>query len=76
MYAALLHLHSYNRWLVLGSAAVVLGVSWRAFLGDRAYGSAERVSSRVFMRLLDVQVLLGLGLYAVSPIVSVALGDL
>jgi len=76
LYAALLYLHSYNRWLVLSSAAVNLAVSWRAFLWGRAYGSAQRTSSRAFMRLLDVQVLLGLGLYALSPLVRMALGDL
>ncbi|MGE3600571.1 MAG: hypothetical protein AB7N70_34025 [Dehalococcoidia bacterium] len=76
MYTALLYLHSYNRWLVLASAAAALVLSWRAFLARRGYGPAERTSSRVFMRLLDVQVLLGLGLYALSPIVRIALGDL
>ena len=76
MYPTLLYLHSYNRWLVLAAAAVALAATWRAFLRARSYGRAEKLSARVFARLLDVQVLLGLALYALSPIVRVALGDL
>jgi hypothetical protein len=76
VYATLLYLHGYNRWLVLSAAAVALAVSWRAFLRARSYGRAEQLSAHAFARLLDVQVLLGLALYALSPIVRIALGDL
>jgi hypothetical protein len=76
MYATLIYLHSYTRWLVLAAAAVALAASWRAFLSARAYGRTEQLSARVFARLLDVQVLLGLALYALSPLVRTALGDL
>jgi hypothetical protein len=75
MYPTLLHLHSYTRWLVLAAALVALALSWRAFLGTRSYGRPEQLSTRVFARLLDVQVLLGLALYALSPVVRAALAD-
>lgn len=75
MYPTLLYLHSYTRWLVLAAALVALAVSWRALLGTRAHGRPEQLSARVFARLLDVQVLLGLALYALSPVVRAALAD-
>jgi len=76
VYTTLLYLHGYNRWLVLSAAAVALTAPWRAFLRARSYGRAEQLSAHAFARLLDGQVLLGLALYALSPIVRIALGDL
>lgn len=76
MYTALLHVHSYNRWLVLLSGAVALVVAYRGWLGGGAYGRVESFSGRAFRGLLDLQVLLGLALYALSPIVRAGLGDL
>ncbi len=76
MYAVVLYAHSYNRWLVLVAAALALFASYRGWLGGRAYGRAEAVASRGFAGLLDLQVLLGLVLYALSPIVRAGLGDL
>jgi hypothetical protein len=68
--------HSYNRWLVLGACVAALVTAWVAWLGDRPYERRVHLSSRVFARLLDLQVLLGLGLYALSPLVRMGLADL
>jgi hypothetical protein len=76
MYTLLLYLHSYNRWLVLLAAAVALWTSWRGWLGGGAWGRTEDIAARAFRGLLDLQVLLGLVLYGLSPIVRTALGDL
>ena len=69
-------MHGYNRWLVLFAAALTLFVSYRGWLGGRAYGRADALAGRAFAGLLDLQVLLGLVLYALSPIVRTGLGDL
>jgi hypothetical protein len=76
VYTTLLYLHSYNRWIVLIAAAIALAATWRALLRARSYGRAEQLAARAFARLLDVQVVLGLAVYALSPVVRVALGDL
>jgi len=76
MYAVLLYVHSYNRWLVLLSGAVALVVTYRSWLGVGAYGRVESLSGRTFRGLLDLQVLLGLALYGLSPIVRTGLRDL
>lgn len=75
-YALTLYAHSYNRWLVLIAAALALGAAHRGWWGGRAYGSVEAATGRAFRGLLDLQVLLGLVLYALSPIVRAGLDDL
>jgi hypothetical protein len=76
MYTLVLYLHSYNRWLVLLGGALALWTSYRGWLGGGAWGPGERRASQAFRGLLDLQVLIGLLLYALSPIVRTALGDL
>ena len=76
MYTALLYAHSWNRWLVLVAAAAALFASYRAWLFARAFGRVETDAARAFRGLLDLQVLLGLVLYALSPIVRMGWGDI
>lgn len=76
IYTVVLYVHGYNRWLVLLAAVLALFVSYRGWLGGRAYGRIEALTSRAFAGLLDLQVLLGLVLYALSPIVRAGLADL
>jgi hypothetical protein len=61
---------------IAGAAAIALYASYRGWLGGRAYGRGEAAAGRAFTGLLDLQVLLGLVLYALSPIVRTGLGDL
>ena len=65
MYGVLLLVHSWLRWAVLaaGIAAVARG------------GARGDAPGKWFTILLDVQVLLGLLLYFVSPLTRAALGD-
>ena len=61
---------------MLAAAAASLGASYAGWLGGRAYGPVARISARAFTDLLGLQVLIGLVLYAVSPLVRTGLGDL
>ena len=71
-YPTILTIHSYWRWLVLLSACTVLIVAvlgWKRRLCFRPLG---RRAGLLHVAVLDVQLLLGLGLYSVSPYVRVA----
>ncbi|HLV66244.1 MAG TPA: cytochrome c [Polyangiaceae bacterium] len=76
LYVVTLYLHSYVRWLVLGLAVAVLV---RSILGVRHQRAWERTDERVqtaFLRVLDVQFLLGLTLYVgLSPIARAFFGN-
>ena len=76
MYNAVLLLHSWVRWLVL-IAGIVLVVRSAMGVGGRARWSAtEERLAQAFLGGLDLQLLLGLLLYAVlSPFVRLAMSD-
>lgn len=76
MYTALLYAHSWNRWLVLGMALAALSTTYEGWLRGRTYSRPADLSGRAFARLLDLQVLLGLILYGLSPIAHTGLADL
>jgi hypothetical protein len=61
---------------VLVAAAASLATICVTWLRDRTYGREVDVSGRIFARLLDIQVLLGLILYGLSPLVRLGLADL
>lgn len=76
MYAAVLFLHSWARWLVLVLAllAVVRAIAGAA--GRRPWTPADERVGALFVRTLDVQFLLGLLLYlGLSPITRAAFSD-
>lgn len=75
-YLTILTIHSDLRWLVLlfGIVSVVIGlVGWQKQLAFRPLG---RTAGIVFIATFDVQFLLGLWLYVISPIVRFALIDI
>lgn len=61
---------------MLLAAASALFVSYREWIGRGTYGRGVRLTARAFFDALSLQVLLGLVLYAVSPLVRNGLGDL
>ncbi len=76
MQDTLLGIHSVTRWLILlfGIWAViraVMGVS-----GKSAYTAADTKAGLFFMIFLDIQFLLGIILFFVSPLIKAALGDM
>ncbi len=83
MFEMVLGLHNLARWLVLAAGLWAVIVIWRGWLGRRPWTAREMTAARIYVGLLDLQMLLGLLLYAVfSPLthdafrhVGVAMGD-
>ncbi len=76
MYVALLHTHNVTRWIVLVAAVVALVLALQAWLGNRPFEQRHRFANLAFVASMDVQLLIGIALYAVSPLVQVALSDM
>jgi hypothetical protein len=77
MYATLLFLHSWLRWLVLIAGIVAILYSWTGFFSGRAFGARARAITKTFVGLLDLQLLVGLLLYTVfSPVTHAAFANM
>ena len=76
MHRALLTAHSLNRWLVVVLLFIVLGRGIVGWARGREWTRRDDVTGRLLIIVLDVQLLLGLALYAVSPIVRAGWSDL
>lgn len=76
MYVALLHTHNLTRWLVLVAAAIALVLALSGFLGRRRHERPHRLANLAFVISMDVQLLIGLALYVVSPLVQAAMRDM
>ena len=76
MASVLLIVHSYFRWLVL--LAGVYAVARMAIGQSRnsPLTAADRTAGRLFVASLDLQLLLGVWLFAVSPVTRGAMKDM
>lgn len=75
-YPALLTVHSFWRWAVLFAAlAVVIGAAVGLAKG-LPFSSPGRRLSVIYIATIDLQFLVGLVLYFISPIVQTAWGNL
>lgn len=75
MYSALLHTHNLLRWLVLVVGVLAIVSAVRGLAGNRPYAATRRYTA-MFMGSLHLQLLLGLLLVLVSPIVKAAMRDM
>jgi hypothetical protein len=75
MYLALLHTHNVLRWIVLLAAVFALAYMLRGWLGKRPWTQADMRVGSLFTVAMDVQLLVGILLYVVSPLVQSALRD-
>jgi len=75
MHPALLHTHNALRWVVLVAGILALVKAVGGLKGDRDYAPARRVGV-VFMASLHLQLILGLLLFVVSPLVQQAMDDM
>jgi len=77
MYTALLLLHSWLRWVVVFSGIATLGGAANGVTTGRAWSSADDLRARIFTISLDVQLLIGLVLYALlSPVTESGFADM
>jgi len=73
MHSTLLLLHSYVRWLVLLAGLLTVGRMASGYTREKTFGPAETRATRIFVGALDLQFLLGLVLYFVSPVTQGAM---
>lgn len=71
-YSALLHAHSGLRWLVLLLVAAVLIKSLIGLFGSGEYSKFDKILKAAFVGFMDIQLILGIILYFISPIVKQA----
>jgi hypothetical protein len=70
MYSFFLTTHNYLRWVVIlvGVAAIFLAAA--GFFGKKPYGKLDNALGGAFIGTLHLQLLLGLVLYFISPVVQ------
>ncbi|MBO9616297.1 MAG: hypothetical protein J7619_26620 [Dyadobacter sp.] len=70
MHQTLLILHSINRWLVLASLLYAIGIALSGLRSGSAFSVAHNTVRHVTATIAHVQLLLGLSLYMISPVVK------
>ncbi len=70
MYITLLALHSLTRWLVLVSLLYAIINSYRGWLFNKTWLKSDDIIRHTTATIAHIQLLLGIGLYFVSPIVN------
>lgn len=76
LYTFVLFLHSWNRWLILLAAVILLASAFKGLTARSAYTSFQRKWSLIFLSSMHVQLLVGILLYFVlSPVTMQALSN-
>ena len=75
MYSTLLVFHSIFRWLVLLSLLYVIITAFKGWLGNKTYTKIDNVARLAAVTIAHIQLILGLTLYFISPIVSYFLNN-
>jgi hypothetical protein len=75
LYAIVLTIHSYLRWLVVLAGLIAFVRAAAGAVGRTPWTPADERAGFWFVTVLDAQVLLGLILYFVSPFTHQAFGD-
>ncbi|MGY3212756.1 hypothetical protein [Mucilaginibacter sp. HD30] len=70
MYPTLLALHSLTRWLVLGSLIFAIFRAYRGWLLNKPYLKFDDSVRHITATIAHIQLILGVCLYFISPIVS------
>lgn len=70
MYNGLLHAHSGLRWIVLALLIWALVKAISGWLGQKEYQNSDRLSALFALIFTHIQLLIGLGLYFISPKVA------
>lgn len=72
MYAFLLPLHNIVRWLVVAAALFAVIRAFAGWLGKKNWTALDDKAGVWFASIMDVQLLLGLILYFISPLLQTA----
>jgi len=72
LYSILLPLHSIVRWLLFIAVVVAVARAFMGWFGKKAFTALDNKIGLAFTSLLDLQLLIGLILYVISPILQTA----
>lgn len=76
MHQTLLTLHSLNRWLVLTSLVYAIVLAVNGYRKDRPFSKADNAVRHWTATISHIQLILGIYLYLISPIVRLNLLEL
>jgi uncharacterized membrane protein len=65
MYTGLLHLHSFGRWIIL--VLLLVAIFRSATAGNRPFEKGDRTTGLLLTIFTDIQLLVGIYLWAVGP---------
>jgi hypothetical protein len=72
LYSILLPLHSILRWVVVILAVITIGRAFYGWLGKKPWVQLDNQLSSYFTIAFDIQILIGLILYFISPLTQQA----
>ena len=72
LYSILLPIHSIVRWLLVIAVVVAVARAFMGWFGKKAFTALDNKIGLAFTSLLDLQLLIGLILYVISPILQTA----
>lgn len=75
MYDVILALHSIMRWIVIIVALVAIARAFVGWFGRKEWTALDNRAGLFFTAAFDLQLLLGLGLIAFSPLLRTAFAD-
>ena len=75
MYTAILHLHNLLRYAIVILLIIAVAKSFISWFGKKEYTATDKRISLFLLISAHLQLLIGLGLYFISPVVKVALSD-
>jgi len=76
MYTGLLHSHSLLRWIMLILLIITVVRAYSAWKSGRSFNAPDKKLSLLTLIVSHLRLILGFGLYLVSPIVQSALSNM
>ncbi|MCC6930047.1 MAG: hypothetical protein IT359_13775 [Gemmatimonadaceae bacterium] len=76
MHTLTLASHNIVRWLVLGAGLWAVVRCWRGWRSRAVWSEKDAAAVKLFVNALTLQFILGVVLYAVSPLVRAGLADM
>lgn len=76
MYSVLLSTHNLVRWLVVAAGVWAFWHAWRGWMTRAQWTEADYRAGKAFVWAISAQFVLGLALYAASPIIHQGFADM